>query len=199
MHVPTLVPGLDGYCVQQVTCSQGATIALALGGKLLTWGKSASGVLGQAGAVTSYSPTLLQKFHVIGMCCREILFQSIAAGPYHCAAISVGVILALSASRTQHSPLGASAGDRVRGIMQLSHVTFSPTMCAHLSCAQPSMSPPIQYTYSGVLYWLARSTSGIQTYAKGIQLLTTFAAFVKHGHRHGPMPHGAGVRQCHGS
>lgn len=89
-RVPTPVPGLDGYAVQQIACAQGATIALALGGKLLTWGKSASGALGVAGAVSFYMPTLLQSFHVNELVEREVLFSAVAAGPFHCAALAEG-------------------------------------------------------------------------------------------------------------
>lgn len=97
--IPAAVPGFDGYTIRAIACSQGATIALALGGKLLTWGKSASGTLGVAGAVSHFLPTLLQSFHVNDTVEREVSFTAVAAGPFHCAAISEGARRALPVLR----------------------------------------------------------------------------------------------------
>lgn len=87
-----VVTGLTGYSIAQVACSQGATVALAVGGAVLTWGKSATGVLGQAGVYALHAPARLQAWHAGESVEREVACKAVAAGPYHCAALSAGVL-----------------------------------------------------------------------------------------------------------
>jgi alpha-tubulin suppressor-like RCC1 family protein len=85
---PTPVPGLAGYTILQVAACQGATVALALGGSILTWGKNVFGCLGKTGVMSQHTPMVLRSFHCGSFVETEIPCSSIKSGPFHCAAIT---------------------------------------------------------------------------------------------------------------
>lgn len=93
-HFPTAakLPCLNNQKVVQAACAHSAVFALAETGRVLAWGRCASGLLGMTSRVAVFSPKAL-KFLTSGPSPREVAVRFLAAGVHHCAAISDGVAL----------------------------------------------------------------------------------------------------------
>lgn len=104
-HFPTAakLSCLNNHKVVQAACAHSAVFALADTGRVMAWGRCASGLLGMTSRVAVFSPKLL-KFLTSGPSPREVAVRFLAAGVHHCAAISDGApsLLCLGASVQPH-------------------------------------------------------------------------------------------------
>lgn len=105
-HFPTAskLPCLNNQKVVQAACAHSAVFALADTGRVMAWGRCASGLLGMTSRVAVFSPKAL-KFLTAGPSPREVAVRFLAAGVHHCAAISDGVLLSLlECACSKHPP-----------------------------------------------------------------------------------------------
>jgi hypothetical protein len=90
-HFPNAVrlQGLYNYKCVQVVCAHSAVFVLTDTGRVVAWGRCASGLLGLTARAAVYSPKVL-KFVTAGLSPREVQIRYISAGLHHCAAVSDG-------------------------------------------------------------------------------------------------------------
>jgi alpha-tubulin suppressor-like RCC1 family protein len=92
-HFPTAqkLASLHSHKVVQAASAHSAVFALAESGRVLAWGRCASGLLGMTSRVPVFSPKTLS-FLTSGPSPRRVAVRFLAAGVHHCAAISDGTL-----------------------------------------------------------------------------------------------------------